>query len=1183
MLIIGSVPLHAQQNGAYATPEAAKSDEDFAIQGEYAGDNIGLQVVARGGGDFELVLYNGGLPGAGWDRTPPTRVEGDSDSVEQVLTSKKLSRIERSSPTLGAKPPANAVVLFDGTKQMLDQHWNAGARITADGLLMQGATTKETFRDYTLHLEFRTPFEPTKQGQGRGNSGVYHQSRYETQVLDSFGLEGKNNETGGIYSIRDPDLNMCLPPLAWQTYDIQFTAARYDASGKKTSDAKITVRLNGVVVQQDVSLPNITTAAPEQESDRPGPLHLQDHGNEVRYRNIWLVPRNADLEAQRPMVPGYEKFANDKSAGRILIAQLGCISCHSSDDLDLSAKTAPILDRVGSRVRLDHILSFVGNPRSTKTGTTMPDLFHASSDSERSDKAKAIASFLATTGSIVDKPGDTSALNRGKELFHSIGCTACHSPRIDGIELKATSVPLGDISSKYTLESLSKFLNNPLSVRPSGHMPRMVANYTEARDLACYLIGESIIAPSSEQWNAKIYYGSWDKIPDFEKLKVDKQVTTVGLDLTATGRTSEFAMQFEAFLSISAAGDYRFFLGSDDGSRLWIDGKQVVDHDGIHPMSFKERRIKLDAGVHTIRIDYFEKGGEEVLALEIEGPDSGRSPINSWITTDSSGNMKTELIPSVYKAQSELVETGKKLFASSGCANCHTLKLNEESVVSQLKAKKLQDVDTTKGCLADTVPANAPNYQLSPDQRSAIANAIRSLGQTNSAEKQSPNDAIHFALATANCYACHVRDNVGGPEELRNRFFKTTTQEMGNEGRLPPTLTGVGDKLRPEIIDEIIRKGAKDRPYVLTRMPGFGESLHRGLRENLVAVDNKQKVDRKPHFQDSEQGKELITAGRKLVGGDGLACIKCHRFGEKATPGIQAMDMLRMTERLREDWFHRYMLAPTVYRPGTRMPLSFPEGKSVLTSVFDGDADKQIDAMWLYLSQGKSARTPMGLDAEAIVLNPISKPIIYRNFIEGLSPRGIAVGYPERVNIAWDASNMNLKLLWKNDFIDAAKHWVGRGPGFQGPLGDFAIDFESASPIAQLDKPDAEWPTKSARLRGYRFLGYSLNSNSQPVFKYRFDGAEVSDEIVPKVEGNAVVGFERKLTIAITKGTKGLMLRAAAGQVTQGERSTYLIDNKVQLNVTGVGMKLIDIAGKKELRSELPSDGTIVITETIRW
>ena len=161
--------------------------------------------------------------------------------------------------------------------------------MTADGLLMEGTNSIKKFGSHRLHIEFMTPYMPSARGQGRGNSGVYYQGRYETQVLDSFGLLGKNNETGGVYSIKDPSTNMCFPPLVWQTYDTEFTAAKYDSEGKKVKNARLTTRLNGVVVQDDTELPNITTAAPVKEGPEPGPLHLQNHGNPVRFRNIWIV------------------------------------------------------------------------------------------------------------------------------------------------------------------------------------------------------------------------------------------------------------------------------------------------------------------------------------------------------------------------------------------------------------------------------------------------------------------------------------------------------------------------------------------------------------------------------------------------------------------------------------------------------------------------------------------------------------------------------------------------------------------------------------------------------------------------------------------------------------------------------------------------------------------------------
>jgi hypothetical protein len=179
------------------------------------------------------------------------------------------------------------VVLFDGkSADAFD-----GGRLTEDGLLKAGATSKQTFGDCTLHLEFRTPYMPEARGQARGNSGCYLQGRYEVQVLDSFGLEGKNNECGGIYTVRAPDVNICYPPLAWQTYDIDFTAARYDAAGKKTKDALLTVRHNGEMVQKLVPVPQPTRAALLKEGPEPGPLYLQDHGNPVVYRNVWIVEK----------------------------------------------------------------------------------------------------------------------------------------------------------------------------------------------------------------------------------------------------------------------------------------------------------------------------------------------------------------------------------------------------------------------------------------------------------------------------------------------------------------------------------------------------------------------------------------------------------------------------------------------------------------------------------------------------------------------------------------------------------------------------------------------------------------------------------------------------------------------------------------------------------------------------
>jgi hypothetical protein len=162
--------------------------------------------------------------------------------------------------------------------------------MTDDGLLAAGATSKRKFAGCTLHLEFLLPFMPAARGQARANSGCYLQGRYEVQMLDSFGLAGENNECGGLYEIKSPDVNMCFPPLAWQTYDIDYRAARYE-NGRKVKNAVITVKHNGQVIHRDVELPKATRGAPVAEGTDPGPVYLQDHGNPVRYRNIWLVEK----------------------------------------------------------------------------------------------------------------------------------------------------------------------------------------------------------------------------------------------------------------------------------------------------------------------------------------------------------------------------------------------------------------------------------------------------------------------------------------------------------------------------------------------------------------------------------------------------------------------------------------------------------------------------------------------------------------------------------------------------------------------------------------------------------------------------------------------------------------------------------------------------------------------------
>jgi len=221
------------------------------------------------------------------------------DSVQGAITGVQKGRFDlhktkRISPELGKLPPENAIVLFDGKN--LDQ-WQtrdgkpAGWKLLTNGVMeVKGGdvVSKEKFGDFQLHVEFCLPYMPRESGQGRANSGVYLQTRYETQVLDSYGLEGMDNECGGFYQICSPALNMCAPPLQWQSYDITFHQATLGADGKKTANARVTVIHNGVKIHDNFELPHVTPGGKNTKEGVPAGLLLQDHNNPVQYRNVWV-------------------------------------------------------------------------------------------------------------------------------------------------------------------------------------------------------------------------------------------------------------------------------------------------------------------------------------------------------------------------------------------------------------------------------------------------------------------------------------------------------------------------------------------------------------------------------------------------------------------------------------------------------------------------------------------------------------------------------------------------------------------------------------------------------------------------------------------------------------------------------------------------------------------------------
>lgn len=869
-----------------------------------------------------------------------------------------------------------------------------------------------------------------------------------------------------------------------------------------------------------------------------------------------------------PRVIPFERFhatAKDQvAAGHLLLGELNCTSCHQADKslaAHIQKKPAPVLDSVGSRVRMPYLQKFLMDPQKVKPGTTMPNALASIPEAERQPVVDAIVHFLATTGTTSDVAPLRGGVIRGEAYYHSVGCLACHDPRPaeNPPAALATSIPIGTPSRKYTLPGLTNFLENPLAVRPGGRMPHLNLNANEARDVASFLLNDLDIAAGLQY---SYYEGSWDKLPDFSKLTPKAVGDAESFDVKVAKKKDNFGLRFDATIKIDADGDYLFLLGSDDGSRLTIDNKVVIDNDGIHAFSQKRKPLKMTAGLHSVVVEYFEASGGEELQVLFELKGKPPQELASLVVVPTPKSTKPAEEP--FQIKPELVEKGREYFTTLGCANCHSLKKDGEPVVAKYahNASSFADLKGSGGCLTDASP-KTPRYALDDRQRAMLTAA---LAAPRKELKEDATQQVSLNLVRFNCIACHTRGELGGVEEIRNAHFKSDMPEMGDEGRIPPSLTGVGAKLKSTWLKTVMDQGAKDRPYMFTRMPKFGLSNVEGLVSAIETTDASL-VKAAPKVPYADDDKKFKAIGRRLVGGQGMSCIKCHTFADKKSTGIQALSLTTMTKRLRDDWFHHYMINPQAYRPGTRMPGGWPNGETQLPMILEGSTAAQIRSIWAYLSDGDKATLPSGLVTGAIELIAFDEAIMYRNFIDGAGSRAIGVGYPEKLNLAFDANELRLAMVWHNGFMDASRHWSGRGVGYEKPLGDNIVKLPDGVSFAALASAAETWPKEKAKDLGYQFDGYHLGEKRRPTFLYTVKEIQISDEPAPKGEAGAFV-LQRSFAFKADAGDAPpeLQFRAAIGDKIEAVDGGYKIDEAWTLRITS-GQKAIvrQSGGKSEL------------------
>ncbi|MCP4785250.1 MAG: c-type cytochrome [Fuerstiella sp.] len=582
----------------------------------------------------------------------------------------------------------------------------------------------------------------------------------------------------------------------------------------------------------------------------------------------------------------------------------------------------------------------------------------------------------------------------------------------------------------------------------------------------------------------------------------------------------------------------------------------------------QELLSKSSVALGSLADKYGVVGLAEFLKNPHEVRSGGRMPslsLTHWETLDIANYLLVQRTDSLASSEPftrdpELVEKGRLHFQRLGCGKCH----GKEQGDTRSVQRPLSELRTDRGCLSEGV-GPWPRFGLNTLQRQAIRAGLARQSQPLNDEQQ-----ISVMLTAFRCVNCHQRDDLGGVSPERNPHFQTTNPNLGPQGRIPPTLTGVGAKLKPTWMRQVLLGGRTIRPYLKTRMPQYGT-------ESLAAlVDLFERADQMPDgkYAEFEDQKLMRTTGHEMVGTGGLNCIACHTFQLKQAANMPAVDLTEMSERLHKSWFYRYMRNPQQLSMNTIMPSYWPGGKAMRRDILQGDPDQQVEALWQYLLDGRQARQPRGLIIEPIELLATDEAVMLRRRYQGVGKRGIGVGYSQQVNIVFDAEQLRLAMIWKGKFADPGGVWRSQGHGTVRPLSRNVVHF---APGPDLDDMQSPWVVDESRPPNHHFKGYSLDEQRRPEFKYEFNDVMVTDYFVDVIDPNSKQPMlRRSLTLQSGQTEHQIAFRAANGKdITRADDGVFRIDQALQVRIVSdqVG-QIVDTESGQQLHVPLDTTET---------
>jgi cytochrome c2 len=759
----------------------------------------------------------------------------------------------------------------------------------------------------------------------------------------------------------------------------------------------------------------------------------------------------------------------------------------------------------------------------------------------------------------------------GRFLFEELACAKCHKPTGDrmGRTLADRTGPnLSEVAKRAYPGWIDAWLADPAKLRPHTTMPKMFADDERGR-AERYAVTKYLVSLSGTTLDP---YRPPVVVPDNVKQSIERGRVLYSTTGCATchqeakprpknEEDEREPLKPEDYIhGLGTAGPTSKYLLGALGSKTrvealaaYLQNPHKTNPGGRMPQMNLTQQEATDIARYLCRTTDENLSTAPPAAPKTKPAELGREVYRSFF-----GIKARDELPAFQQltAEKQWADLGEKLVVIKGCVDCHSVERNGKPLTPGEHFPTLGEVKTAgaTGCIGEKPDAaKVPVYKLDAKESAALATFLKTgLGGAGS---PAPTYHARVALRRFNCLNCHSRDGEGGiPFELAEQMRVLEKVENVDDVR-PPLLTGVGHKARTTWLKSVLTDRGRARPWMQLRMPQYGESNVGFLPEALACLEGTT-ADDTIHKLPLEPQK--IALGKQIIGKSGLGCISCHDIGGVPNTGTRGPDLATINQRVRYEWYDRWMHQPLRMAPGTRMPQAFVDGKSTLSTVLNGDPKGQAEAMWSYLSLGPGLPLPEGLEPpKGLIIVARDRPEVLRTFMPEAGSKAIAVGYPGGVSVAFSADQCRLAYAWGGNFLDASPVWNNRGGAPAKLLGP---KFWTAPPshpwglttnprippdfLARANNPAFGMPLPLEPARIYdgpmavNFDGYTLDRSGRPTFRYTLDeggkGAvlKVSEAPVP-IKASVASGFARQFALDVPGGYRAWFL---AGQSTKDPR-----------------------------------------------